>query len=116
MTIMQAIAGEIEPYSLSDDALEKALIDSNGRFGDGGMIDIEDDYDFGLKKVVGYAAMLCLNRLRVLASENIGGISQSFSVAKLEKRIEAIASDCGLSADLLLADGDSPTITYMSLM
>lgn len=111
MTIREAISGEIEPYGLSDESLEKAFIDANGRFGDTEDADIELTYDYSWKKVVGYAAMLCLNRLRELTSENMGGISQSYDVRKLEKRIAAIANDAGLSPDLVLSDGSDATIT-----
>lgn len=111
MTIREAISGEIEPYGLSDESIEKSFIDAYGRFGNEGAISIEDDYSYGMKKVVAFAAMLCLNRLRELTSENVSGISQSYDVKKLEKRIQAVANEAGISSDIVLADGDIPTIT-----
>ena len=113
MTILEAIIGEIEPYSLSDESIEKSFIDAAGRFGVFG--DVEEEYDYSMKQVIALASMLCLNRLRVLSNENIGGISQTYNVAKLEKRIAAIANGAGLSADLVLADGDGSSVSYMNV-
>lgn len=113
MTNREAILGEIEPYSLSDESVEKAFIDAAGRFNSFG--DVDSEYDYSMKQVVALASMLCLNRLRVLSSENIGGISQTFNVSKLEKRIAAIANEAGLSADLVLADESGASVTYMNI-
>lgn len=113
MTNREAIIGEIEPYSLSDESIEKSFIDAATKFSVFGDIDCE--YTPEMMQIVAYTAMLCLNRLRVLSSENIGGISQSFSVSKLEKRIKAIASEAGLSADMVLAEGNDESVTYMSV-
>ena len=113
MTILEAIIGEIEPYSLSESGVEKSFIDAAGRFGVFG--DVEEEYDSSMKQVVALASMLCLNRLRVLSSENIGGISQTYNVEKLEKRIAAIATEAGLSPYLVLADDSSSSVSYMSV-
>lgn len=113
MTNLEALAGEIEPYSISDESLEKSLIDSCGRFGVN--IEIDDDYEYRHKVVVAFAAMLCLNRLRVLTSENLGGLSQNYDVKKLEDRIKAIANESGLSADLVLDDVNEDTVKYVSV-
>lgn len=115
MTIREAISGEIEPYGLSDESMEKAFIDSNGRFGNDEALTVEDDYSYAHKKVVAFAAMLCLNRLRELTSENIGGISQSYDVKKLESRIKAIAVESGISPDLVLADDSEASISYVPI-
>lgn len=113
MTNREAIVGEIEPYSLSDESIEKSFIDAAGRFNSFG--DIDSEYEHKMKQVIALASMLCLNRLRVLTSENIGGISQSFNATKLEKRIAAIANEAGLSPDLVLADESESSVTYMSI-
>lgn len=113
MTILEAIIGEIEPYSLSENGVEKAYIDAAGRFGVFG--DVEEEYDSSMKQVVALASMLCLNRLRVLSSENVGGISQTYNVEKLEKRIAAIATEAGISPSLVLADNSGSSVTYMSV-
>jgi len=115
MTIREAISGEIEPYGLSDESVEKAFIDANGRFGEDETLEIEDVYLYSMKKVVAFAAMLCLNRVRELTAENIGGISQNYDVKKLEKRIKAIATEAGLPSDIVLADSDEPSVTFISI-
>ena len=113
MTILEAIIGEIEPYSLSDESVEKSFLDAAGRMGVFG--DVEEDYDYSMKQVVALASMLCLNRLRVLSNENIGGISSTYNVEKLEKRIAAIANEAGLSPALVLADDSGSSVSYMSI-
>lgn len=112
MTNREAVAAAIEPYSVSDDSLDKALIDASERFGE---YSPEDTYSLQGKKCVALASMLCLSRLRVLASENIGGISQTFAIAKIEKAIRAIANDAGISADLVLADEGDNIVTCVSI-
>lgn len=111
MTNRQAITADIEPYSLSDESVEKSFLDAVMRFG---MIaNVDDEYSLEMKQSVAMASMLCLNRLRILESENIGGISQSFNVSKLEKRIRVIANEAGLSPDLVLASDSEDTVTFM---
>lgn len=112
MTIKEALIAEIEPYSLSEDAITKTLIDAQSRI-DGGSE--EDDYTSDSRRMVALAAMMCLNRLRVLASENIGGISQSYNTSELVKRIKAIASGAGLSADLVLGETNDFNVTSVSV-
>ena len=113
MTIREAIIGEIEPFSLSDESVEKSFIDALSRFPVFG--DIECEYTSDMKQVVAYSSILCLNRLRVLSSENIGGISQSFNSNKIEKRIKAIANEAGLSYDLIPLEESDSAITYMNI-
>lgn len=113
MTNREAIFAEIEPYSLSYDSVEKSFLDAAVKLSAFG--DVDSEYDSSMKQVVALASMLCLNRLRVLESENISGISQSFNVKKLEKRIASIANEAGLSPDLVLDDGGDVSITYMSV-
>lgn len=112
MTNIEAVAATIEPYSVSDESLEKALIDAGARFG---YAPKDEPYTLDNKKVVALASMLCLSRLWVLTSENIGGISQAYSVAKLEKAIKAIANDADISPDLVLADNEENSITCISI-
>lgn len=111
MTNREAVAATIEPYSVSDDALDKALIDASERFGE---FAPDDNYSLGAKKCVALASMLCLARLRVLTAENIGGISQNYDVSKLDKAIKAIANDAGISPDLVASDEDN-IVTYFSI-
>ena len=114
MTNREAIAAEIEPYSLSDDSIEKSFLDATARFG---IIDyIDDEYNYTDPRAVALASMFCLDRVRCLSSENIGGISQSFSAAEIEKRIRAIASRAGISPNLVLSNDSGSTVTYMGNM
>ena len=104
MTNIEAVAATIEPYSVSDEAIQKALIDASAKF----ECPSDAEYSLSAKKGVALASMLCLSRLRVLAAENIGGISQ------LDKAIKAIAKDAGISADLVDAD-DEDVVTCISI-
>ncbi len=110
MTNIEAVAATIEPYSVSDEAIQKALIDASAKF----ECPSDAEYSLSAKKGVALASMLCLSRLRVLAAENIGGISQSYNVTKLDKAIKAIAKDAGISADLVDTD-DEDVVTCISI-
>lgn len=112
MTNREAVAATIEPYGVSDDALDKALIDAGERFGDA---DPENEYHREAKKTVALASMLVLARMRVLQSENIGGISQNYAVSKLESAINAIAADAGISPDLVLGEDSENQIKCISI-
>ena len=111
MTILEAIIGEIEPYSLSDNAVEKAFIDACGHFGVG-CVKVDYEYRSNWRQVCALAAMYCLGRLRVLTNEQIGSISNSYNVKEIDKAIRSIAQGAGLSPDLVLADGSDSTVTY----
>ena len=114
MTNREAIAAEIEPYSLSEDSVEKSYMDAAARFGIIGYVD--DEYDYTDPRAVALASMFCLDRVRCLSSENIGGISQSFSAAEIEKRIRAIALRAGISPSIVLSNDSGSTVTYMGNM
>lgn len=104
MTNSEAIASEIQPFSTSDEALEKMFIDAVDKFDVSGSID--DDYSVAMKQVVAYAAMRILCKMRVLSSENVGGISQSYKDKNtlIDSMIKSIAKDSGLDADSVLDD------------
>lgn len=107
MTNSEAIASEIQPFSTSDEALEKMFIDATEKYGVSG--DIDDDYTTAMKVPVAYAAMRLLYKMRVLSSENIGGISQGYKNqdSLIDDMIKSIAKDAGLDADLVLeSDSD----------
>lgn len=110
MTNIEAVAATIEPYSVSDEAITKALIDASEKF----ECPVNAEYSLSAKKGVALASMLCLARLRVLTAENIGGISQNYDVTKLDKAIKAIANDAGISADLVNTDDDN-VVTCISI-
>jgi hypothetical protein len=106
MTISEAIASEIQPFSTSDETLEKMFIDAAERFSVSASV--EDDYSISVKKPVAYAAMRILYKMRVLSSENVGGISQGYKDNKnlIDSMIKSIAKDAGLDAGLVI-DNDS---------
>lgn len=107
MTISEAIASEILPFSASDEALEKMFVDAADRFSINASV--EDGYTVAVKQPVAYAAMRILYKMRVLSSENVGGISQSYKEKQslIDDMINSIAKDAGLDADLVLnSDSD----------
>lgn len=113
MTNIEAIAAEIEPYAVSDNSVEKSFLDACNKFGI--IASVDDEYVADTRKPVAFASMLCLNRLRSLSSENIGGISQSFDVRKIDKMISAIAQNAGLSPNLVLADQNENIVSYANV-
>lgn len=106
MTISESIASEIQPFSTSDETLEKMFIDAADKFSI--TASVADEYSVAVKKPVAYAAMRILYKMNSLSSENIGGISQSYKNDKnlIDKMIKSIAKDAGLDADLVI-DSDS---------
>ena len=102
MTISEAIASEIQPFSTSDETLEKMFIDAVDKFSI--TASVADEYSVAEKKPVAYAAMRILYKMNPLSSENIGGISQSYKNDKnlIDKMIKSIAKDAGLDADLVI--------------
>ena len=106
MTISESIASEIQPFSTSDETLEKMFIDAADKFSI--TASVADEYSVAVKKPVAYAAMRILYKMNSLSSENIGGISQSYKNDKnlIDKMIKSIAKDAGLDADLVI-DNDS---------
>jgi len=109
MTNEDAVKGAIEPYALSDDAVEKFYIDAQGAYGGG---DFTDSYSVDNLQTVNYAAILCLNNCRTLSSENAGGVSQSYDTQRIAKMIRALAAAAGLDISDDLLDDDSPTIMF----
>ena len=111
MTIREAIAASIEPYSLSDEAVDKAAMDAFYRFGGEESVDTSNDYSPTMKKPCGFAAMLLLRQVITLQAENIGGISNTYK-KDVEDLIKGIAKDIGVNPDLVLdGDGDN-VVTY----
>lgn len=102
MTNREAIASEIEPYSLSDNAYEVAFIYAQEHFDTEGGVD--DTYSASMMKTVALAAMKCLAQLYSLQNENIGGISQSYDTDNILKALKSLAKSSGLSAELVLDD------------
>ena len=109
MTNREAIAAEIQPYSLDENGLEKLFIDSCAHFGQSGGID--DDYSTDMQRPVALAAMRCLARMRVLQREQVDVISNTYATDQLNKAIAAIAESAGLSASLVSAENDNYNLT-----
>lgn len=65
---------------------------------------VEDSYTTSVKKAVAYAAMRILYKMRVLSSENLGGISQGYKEKNtlIDDMIKSIAKDADLDADTVL--------------
>lgn len=102
MTNREAVATEIEPYSLSDEAYETAFVKAQAHFGITDSVD--DEYNAKMIQPVAYAGMICLAKLLTLTNENIGGVSQSYNTAKVEEALKSLAQSAGLSASLVLDD------------
>ena len=102
MTISEAIASEIQPFSTSDETLEKMFIDAADKFSI--TASVADEYSVAVKKPVAYAAMRILYKMNSLSNENIGGISQSYKNDKnlIDKMIKSIAKDAGLDASIVI--------------
>jgi len=102
MTISEAIASEIQPFSTSDETLEKMFIDAADKFGVSASV--ADEYSVAMKQPVAYSAMRILYKMKALSSENVGGISQSYKNDKnlIDSMIKSIAKDAGLDADLVI--------------
>ena len=116
MTISEAIASEIQPFSTSDETLEKMFIDAADKFSI--TASVADEYSVAVKKPVAYAAMRILYKMNPLSSENIGGISQSYKNDKnlIDKMIKSIAKDAGLDADLVIdSTSDDFWVTSMKV-
>lgn len=102
MTNREAIATEIEPYSLSDEAYETAFMKAKAHFGI--TEDVDDIYSSEMIRPVAYAGMVCLAKLLTLTNENIGGVSQSYNTQKVTAAIKSLAQSAGLSSSLVLSD------------
>ena len=114
MTNREAIASEIEPYSLSEDGLEKLFLDCAAHFGAEGGVD--DEYSPAtMKRPVALAAMICLARMRVLASEKVDVISNNYNVKGINAAIASIAASAGLSPSLVEAEDDNYNLTARNI-
>lgn len=111
MTIREAIAASIEPYSLSDEAVDKAAMKAFYKYGGVTKLDTEGDYNPTQEKPCGYAAMLLLRQCLSLSSENVGGISQSYR-DDIYDMIKGIAKEIGINPDLVLGEETDNVVTY----
>lgn len=109
MTNREAIAAEIQPYSLDENGLEKLFVDSCTHFG--ATSDVDAPYSPDMQRPVALAAMRCLARMRVLQREQVDVLSYTYDTAKLDKAIAAIAASAGLSASLVGAEDENYNLT-----
>lgn len=108
MTNREKIAAMIEPYSLTDEAVESAFLDSMRHFGRNGNVD--DEFTSDVFQPITLAAMILLAQVLSLVNENIDGVSQSYN-KDIRDAIKAKANIAGLSASLVLDDdGDNYNI------
>lgn len=112
MTNREAIAAEIQPYSLDDNGLEKLFIDCAAHFGVTG--DVDDDYTTAMQQTVALAAMHCLARMKVLQTEQVDVIRNTYDTNKLNQAIAAIAASAGLSPSLVDAEDDNYNLTAVN--
>lgn len=116
MTISEAIASEIQPFSTSDETIEKMFVDAADKYSVEASVD--NNYSVAVKQPVAYSAMRILYKMRVLSSENVGGISQSYKEKQtlIDDMIKSIAKDAGLDADLVLnSDSDDYWLTSVKM-
>ena len=110
MTNREAIAAEILPYSLDENGLEKLFLDCADHFGVEAGVD--DEYSAAtMKQTVALAAMHCLSRMKVLSSEKVDVIQNTYDTKKIDDAIAAIAASAGLSPELVDAGDDNYKIT-----
>ena len=100
LTKLDALIGELDPYTPSPAALKKSLIDA-------GVEGMDEEYTAADKKAVAVAAIKVLKRLIVLSSDSLGKSSQGYQVDKLEKRIKDLAAENDQDAEDFL---ELPTV------
>lgn len=91
-TKLDALIGELDPYTPSPAALKKSLIDA-------GITGFDEEYTKADKKAVAKAAIIVLRRLIVLSSDSMGKSSQGYKTEELEKRIKDLANENGLDVE-----------------
>lgn len=88
MTNLQALKAEIEPYSASDEASVKRLIDAG--------LSADAEYSADNKLTLAKCAIAMLVSFLPLTNESLGPTSQSYDRKGLEERIGAICMENGL--------------------
>jgi hypothetical protein len=91
-TKLDALIGELDPYTPSQAALKKSLIDA-------GITGFDEEYTIADKKAVAKAAITVLRRMIVLSSDSMGKSSQGYKTEDLEKRIKDLAKENGLDVE-----------------
>ena len=90
LTKYNALVGELEPYTPSRLALQKALADVK-------ISDWDNEYNADTdQRTIAIAAIKVLKRMIVLTNDTLGKSSQGYSVEKLERRIKDLCNENGL--------------------
>ena len=92
LTKLDALIGELEPYTVSGSALRKALLDA------GVTAETESYSPVSDKRTIAIAAIHCLRKLIVLSSDSLGKSSQGYDTDQLKNRIKALCKENGLEA------------------
>ena len=106
MTNLEALFGEIEPFTVSPITAEKIFIDYG--------VDKDDEYDQRFRKKIAKCALEVLKRLTVLTNESSGKMSQGYYHEALENRIKALCGELGEDASDILNTPE--VIVYHNLM
>jgi hypothetical protein len=106
MTNLEALFGEIEPFTVSPITAEKIFIDYG--------IDKDDEYDKRFSRKIAKCALEVLKRLTVLTSESSGKMSQGYDRKALENRIKDLCDELGEDASNILNTPE--VIVYHNLM
>lgn len=88
MTNLEALIGEVEPYTASPFTYSKKLADKG--------IEENGAYSIANKKTIALCAISILVAMMPLSSDSTGKSSQSYNREGLEKRIRAICAENGL--------------------
>ena len=96
MNNLKALKGEITPYSVSRDLLEKTLIE----------VDLKpaESYVKSDEKAIALAGVKILSKQLVLVSESDGDSEQEYEITKLEKRIKQVCGRFGFDVSEYLTD------------
>jgi hypothetical protein len=90
LTVHDAILGEVDPFSPSNVAISKALIDCG--------LDTDQPYSRDVKRSVALAAISILKNMKMLKGESLGKSSQSYNTDAIDAKIRSICETNGLTA------------------
>lgn len=96
MNNLKALKGEITPYSVGKDLLEKTLIDVG--------LDPLGSYVRENESVIALAGVKILSKQLVLVSESDSESEQNYELEKLEKRIKGVCEKWGFDANEFVED------------
>lgn len=99
MNNLKALKGEITPYSVGKDLLEKTLVDVG--------LEPAGTYERTDEKTIALAGVKILSKQLVLTSESDSESGQNYELKQLEKRIKGTCGKWGFDAGEYLEDADS---------